>query len=62
MKIAIVYASTHHGNTRRLATAIARSGQVTLIDAMQNPDADLSPYELIGFASGIAFGKYYRVS
>lgn len=59
MKIAIVYASTHHGNTRRLATAIARSGQVTLIDAMQNPDADLSPYELIGFASGIAFGKYY---
>lgn len=32
---------------------------MTLIDAMQNPDADLSPYELIGFASGIAFGKYY---
>lgn len=30
-----------------------------MIDAMQNPDADLSPYELIGFASGIAFGKYY---
>lgn len=59
MHIAIVYASTHHGNTKRLVEAIARSGQVTLIDAMQHPDADLSPYELVGFASGIAFGTYY---
>ncbi|MDY6209085.1 MAG: hypothetical protein SPH67_09445 [Oscillospiraceae bacterium] len=36
---------------------IAKEGDVTLIDAAEASDADLSGYELIGFASGIYFGK-----
>ena len=59
MKTAIVYASTHHGNTKKLADAIAAKHEVTLIDATSQKSADLNEYDLIGFASGIAYGKYY---
>lgn len=57
MKAAIVFYSKHHGNTKKLLDEIAKSGDVTLIDASAVSDADLSGYELIGFASGIYFGK-----
>ena len=33
MKTAIVYASTHHGNTKKLLDAIAAAYEVDLIDA-----------------------------
>lgn len=59
MKTAIAYVSTHHGNTKKLLDAIAAENEITLIDASTVKEADLNGYELIGFASGIAFGKYY---
>ncbi len=60
MKTVIVYASTHHGNTRKLLDAIAaKYPEVTLLDVISQKSADLSGYEAIGIASGIAFGKYY---
>ena len=59
-KAVIVYASTHHGNTRKLADAIREAYGVTLIDATQQKQADLSGYDLIGFASGIDFGAFYQ--
>ena len=55
----IVYASTHHGNTKKLAEAIAECCESVLIDAEQVRQADLTEYDLIGFASGIDFGKFY---
>ena len=55
----IVYASTHHGNTKKLAEAIADRCEAVLIDAEQVRQADLTEYDLIGFASGIDFGKFY---
>ena len=55
----IVYASVHHGNTRKLAEAIAARLGVDLIDANAQQQADLSRYALIGFASGIDFGRFY---
>lgn len=58
-KVAIIYASTHHGNTRKLVDAISQKYPVTQIDAMVQTQADLSEYDLIGFASGIDFGEYY---
>ena len=58
-KTAIVYASTHHGNTRKLVEAIAQKHMLTQIDATLQQQADLSEYNLIGFASGIDFGKFY---
>lgn len=59
MKTVIIFASQHHGNTKKLVDAIEATKNVTLIDATQTQAADLSEYDLIGFASGISFAKYY---
>ena len=58
-KAVIIYASTHHGSTKKLAEAIANQYGIHLIDATKQQEADLSVYDLIGFASGIDFGKFY---
>ena len=60
MRTAIVYYSAHHGNTRKLAEAVAQGREVTLMDALAVKSADLSGYDLIGFASGIYFGKFHQ--
>lgn len=59
MKTAIVYVSTHHGNTRKLAEAIAANCEVTLIDGIKAQELNLEEYDCIGLASGIAYGKFY---
>lgn len=59
MKVCIIYASTHHGNTKKLIDAIASKYDVKLIDATKESSIDLSVYDIIGFASGVAFGSYY---
>ena len=59
MKAIIVYVSTHHGNTKKLVDAIAETCGVAAIDILENAEADLSGYDRIGIASGVAFGKYY---
>ena len=58
-KAVIIYASTHHVSTKKLAEAIANQYGIHLIDATKQQEADLSVYDLIGFASGIDFGKFY---
>lgn len=58
MKTAIVYHSAHHGNTKKLLDAIAQQDGVTLIAASAG-QADLSGYDLIGFASGIYYQKFH---
>ena len=60
MRKAIVYASVHHGNTGKLVKSIAEECQVDLIDAVKQSDADLSRYDMIGFASGIYFSKFHQ--
>ena len=59
-KAIIIYASTHHGNTKKLVDAISEAHKIPAIDATRIPEADLSGYDLIGFASGIDFGKFYE--
>ena len=58
-KTVIIYASTHRGNTRKLIEAISEKYQIDIIDAIEQKFANLSEYDLIGFASGIDFGKFY---
>ena len=60
MKTAIVYASTHHGNTKKLLDAIAAAYEVDLIDAVEVPEKDLNRYDRIGFASGIYYSKFHQ--
>ena len=55
----ILYASTHHGNTRRLAEAMAEAAGAELCDLLHDPLPDLSGYDLIGMASGIYYGKLH---
>ena len=58
-KTVIIYASTHHGNTKKLLDAIAEKNDVELVDIIGREGYDLSGYDRIGIASGVAYGKYY---
>lgn len=61
MNTAIVYYSQHHGNTKKLLDAIVSADRsITLMDVTEHPEADLSPFDRIGFASGIYFGSFAR--
>ena len=60
MRKAIVYVSVHHGNTEKLVKRIAEECQVDLIDAVKQPDIDLSGYDMIGFASGIYYSNFHQ--
>lgn len=60
MKTAIVYYSKHHGNTKKLLDAIAKEQDVTLIDVTALPDADVSGFDRVGFASGIYYSKFHK--
>ena len=42
MKTAIVYASVHHGNTKKIIDEIAKTNDVELIDATQMVEKDLA--------------------
>jgi flavodoxin len=58
MKAAVAYYSGHHGNTKKLPDAMKECGDIELIDVTERKEADLSGYDLIGFASGTYFGKF----
>lgn len=58
--IAIVYASTHHGNTRKLAETLAAELEADLLTVEQAKTVSLKKYKLVGFGSGIYFGRHDR--
>ena len=60
MKTVIMYASVHHNNTKELVCAIAAENDIDVVDATKITEKDLSGYDLIGFASGIYFGKMHQ--
>lgn len=60
MKTAIIFSSTHHGNTKKVAECMARCVSADLIDIMQDKDPDISVYDRIGFASGIYFQSFHK--
>ncbi len=61
MKVALVYASVHHKNTEKIVNAIAQKHpEITLIDAAKTILKDMTGYDLIGFASGIFYGKLHN--
>ncbi len=60
MKAVIAYASTHHGNTKKVVEAIAKECDVELVDVTQVREKNLSDYDLIGFASGIYAAQFHQ--
>ena len=60
MNAVLVFESTHHGNTKKLVDAIAANYKVDLVDAAQTNSVNFESYDMIGFASGAAYGKFYK--
>lgn len=61
MNCIIFYKSVHHGNTKKLLEKFSEKESVSLYDISVNNECtlDLNQFDVMGFASGIAFGKYY---
>lgn len=60
MKSIIIYESVHHGNTEKVAKAI---GEVLDAELMKPEDVDidtLKECDLVGFGSGIFYGKFHK--
>ena len=61
MKTAIIYESKHHGNTKKVCDRIANECGVRLVEAKSvTENFEWNDYEIIGFASGIAYKKFYE--
>ena len=61
MSTVIVYYSKHHGNTKKLLDAIAaKDTSLVLLDVTAQPEADLSSFDRIGFASGIYYSAFAK--
>ncbi|MBR4901062.1 MAG: hypothetical protein IKZ46_08990 [Victivallales bacterium] len=59
MKTAIVYHSSHHGNTKKLVDAIvAAHNDIAVFEAESCRPDDLSSFDLIGLASGIYYFSF----
>jgi len=60
MKTLIIYASVHHANTERVAKVMADALDADLLRVLQADANILENYDLIGFGSGIYFGKPHK--
>jgi flavodoxin len=60
MKTAIVYVSIHHGNTEKIAREIANILEAKLFKAEEADPKSLSEFDLLGFGSGIYYGKHHK--
>ncbi len=58
MKILVIISSAHMGNTRKIAEAMAKSAPLTIAEIDGAPEYDLRDYDIVGFGSGIYFGKH----
>ena len=59
--IAIVYASIHHGNTRKVAELLAAelSADLFSVDQVRSKGVNLDRYDLVGLGSGVYFGRHH---
>lgn len=60
MKVLIVYESVHHGNTEKIANAIAETLNAVTAKTKDINLNMLRDYDLIGFGSGIFYGKMHK--
>jgi flavodoxin len=60
MENLIIYISTHHGNTKKVAKAMAEVLNAELVKVCDVDITALSKYDLIGFGSGIYWGKTHK--
>jgi flavodoxin len=61
MKTLIVCLSYHHKNTDKLASIFAKTLDAEVKMPGEVDPQGFSEYDLVGFGSGISFGKHYKV-
>jgi len=60
MSVLLICLSTEHGNTRKLAEAMAGELDAKVVEPAEVDVDSLDEHELIGFGSGIRFARHYR--
>lgn len=60
MKIAIIYKSIHHGNTKKIAEVMAEALEADLFDLKEVNKDIIREYDLIGFGSGKYFMRPHK--
>jgi flavodoxin len=60
MKALIIYESVHHGNTRKIAEAMADALGAKLERVSEAKASSLEDCDVVGFGSGIFYGKHHR--
>lgn len=60
MKSIIIYESVHHGNTEKIAKTIGEILKAELVKPEDINTDKLKDYDLIGFGSGIFYGKFHK--
>jgi flavodoxin len=60
LKTLIIYESVHHGNTEKIAKAMAEILKANMVKAKDVSSNMLKDYDLIGFGSGIFYGEMHK--
>jgi flavodoxin len=60
MKSLVVLVSYHHKNTQKIADVFAKMLEAQTKTPQETNPEDLQQYDLIGFGSGIYFGKHHK--
>ncbi len=60
MKAVVIYASFHHGSTKKIAEAIAKTLGAEAVSCAGADKFSIAECGLIGFGSGVYFGKFHR--
>ena len=60
MRTLVVYHSEHHGNTEKIAKVISAALDCRLLKSDETQPHDVSETELVGFGSGIYYGKFHE--
>ena len=58
MKILLIIKSTHQQNTLKIAEAMSEVAPLTVVELENSKNYNLSEYDIIGFGSGIYYGKH----
>lgn len=59
-RIAIIYVSLHHHNTKKVIEEMAEQRALDIIKLSEAPEIDWSQYKYIGFASGVYFQQLHK--
>ena len=56
----MIYASVHHGNTKKVVDYLSTKISATVVDVTKEKAFDVSEYDTVIFASGIYVGQFHK--